>query len=427
MVFFHPPRAAEATVIPIGAARTTAPEPVQRNFGVDSEVGRLRHVLVHRPGTELTRLNPENRQELLFDEVMWVERAQEEHDALAAVLEARGVAVLYLEDLLCEVLENAEARHAVVGQTIDEARVGPTLAPALTSWLEVLPSRELVGCLIGGVTYGELPFHSHSLAAQMSPPDAFVLPPLPNQMFMRDSSTWIGGAPVTHRMSSRVRRREGIHLEAIYTYHPLFAGALPELWSESIPDGAELEGGDVLLLGKSSIAVGMGERTKPSAVELYARRLFEAEEIDRVIAVALPPGRATIHLDAVLTMVDLETFMIYPPVRELDVYVLRPSRHGVSVEPASDLFEVIAQALGKAPRIIEGASDPAIAQREQWDEGVNLLALAPGTVVAYERNTHANESLRRHGVEVLTFPGSEIARARGGPRCLTCPLARDPL
>lgn len=246
-------------------------------------------------------------------------------------------------------------------------------------------------------------------------------------MFTRDSSTWMRGGVLTHRMASPVRRREGMHLDAIYRYHPLFADAAQKIWRERAPAEAKLEGGDILLLGETTLVVGMGERTKPAAVELYAQRLFDAQMVDQVIAVVLPQARSSIHLDTVLTMVDVDAFMFYPPVHEaLDTYVLRPAGGKVAAEPVPDLFGAISRAIRRKVRLIHGAVDAGIARREQWDEGTNLLALAPGTVVAYERNIHANRSLREHGIEVLTVPVSEMARGRGGPHCLTCPVARDP-
>jgi arginine deiminase len=225
-------------------------------------------------------------------------------------------------------------------------------------------------------------------------------------------------------MASEVRRREAIHIEAIYRHHPMFT-RFTEIWSEA---SSQLEGGDMLVLAEGTLLIGVGARTSPVAVELYAQRLFEKGIADQLIAVALPAARASIHLDTVLTMVDVDAFMVYPPVRaSLDAYVLRPARRGVAMTPADDLFTAISHALGRKVRVIQSAGDPGTTKREQWDEGTNLLALAPGAVVAYERNTNANASLRAHGVDVVTIPGSEISRGRGGPRCLTCPLSRERL
>ena len=420
--------AEQAAVIPIdrrGAGRpfTGQAAPV----GVTSEVGVLRRVLVHRPGLELRRLNPENKEELLFDDVVWPERAQEEHDALTDVLRAAGTEVLYVSDLLVEVLNHGGVRAGLLDRVLSDAGLGPTLTPALGAWLSAMPAPELVGRLVGGITLDELPFTSQALLAQANGRDAFVLSPLTNQMFTRDGSTWVSDGVFVHPMARAVRRRETLLLETIYRHHPFFEASGRHIWSDAMPPADQLEGGDVLVIGESTLLVGIGERTSPAAVELYAHRLFEANLLDTVIAVVLPQGRSSIHLDTVLTMVDVDAFMIYPPVRELDAYVLRPSRSGVAAEPTADLFRTVSHAIGSRLRLIGGSRDRGTARREQWDEGMNLLALAPGRVVAYERNRHANADLADHGIEVITVPSAELARGRGGPRCLTCPIARDPV
>lgn len=391
-----------------------------------SEVGPLRRVIVHRPGLELTRLTPKNKSELLFDDVVWLDRATEEHDALSAALRSRGAEVLYLQELLAESLAFPEALELGVRATVIESALGPTLGPALADWLADLSPSELAQRLICGITFEELPFPNSSLTALAGEPAEFVLAPLPNHMFTRDPSAWSYQGVSLHRMARPARHREALHFELIYRFHPLFARTGHETWAA----GAELEGGDILVLGNSSLLIGIGERTQPAAVEEYAQRLFAAGAAERVIVAVVPSSRSTIHLDTVLTMVDGESFVGFPAVcRRLDSYVLTPSRDGLRARPAPDLMGAIADALAiPAVCLIGSDVDRATSEQEQWHEGTNVVALSPGVVIAYERNVHINDRLRSQGVEVITIPGSELARGRGGPRCLTCPIERsDPV
>src|SRR4051794_26872523 len=287
-------------------------ETAPRTF-VGSEVGVLRRVLLHRPDRELKRLTPRNKDELLFDDVLWVKRARQEHDAFADTLAERGVEVLYLQRLLAETLAIRAARDEVLNATVAAAALGPKLGPALRGWLDGRDSEELAEWLIGGMAQHELPFASGALAAQVPRADAFVLPPLPNHLFTRDTSAWIYGGVSVNAMAKPARRREAIHLAAIYRHHPLFAGA-HETWSDDFGGAAELEGGDVLVIGRGAVLVGMGERTRPGAVELLAERLFAAGAARTVIAVALPQRRSAMHLDTVMTQVDVDAFTVYPGV-----------------------------------------------------------------------------------------------------------------
>ena len=402
-------------------------------FEVASEIGHLRRVLLHRPDLELRRLTPSNVHELLFDELLWVEQAQAEHDQFAAVLRAEGVEVHLLGDLLAEVMALEPVRKELLDKVVTEDVFGRGLAPEVRAWFESLPAPELVRHLIGGITTGDLPMAPDGLLATSLAPTEFVLPPLASQMFMRDTSAWMYGGVSINPMWFPARHRETVHLETIYRHHPMFAGAEVPVWYGG--DGHDhwpacVEGGDVLVLGDGVLLVGMGERTTAQGVEALARNMFAAGVLHTVVAVALPKRRAFMHLDTVMTQVDTDAFVVYPGLRhQLRPYVVTPGagRH-LDVAAEDDLFATLARVLGvERIRTFETGGDSFVAEREQWDDGNNLLALSPGKVLAYERNTDTNQRLRDQGVEVLTVSGFELGRGRGGPRCLSCPLARDPL
>jgi arginine deiminase len=397
-------------------------------FGVDSEVGTLRSVILHRPGAELTRLTPRNNDALLFDGLPWVARAQEEHDAFAALLRSRGVEVLLLSDLLIEALASGAARIQGIAAAVDARRLGLPLAQELSAHLRGLPPPELAYLLMAGMTFTELPFTADagtSLVRRMHFHDDFVIEPLPNLMFTRDSSFWIGPRVAMTSLALPARIRETSLTDLIYAHHPRFLGVRRAYESHTAP----VEGGDVLLLAPGVVAVGVGERTTPAGAEALARSLFDDDLAHTVLAVPIAQERATMHLDTVCTMVDIDAAVMYPAITDsLSAFTLTRTPDGIRISDAAQFVKAAAVAMGiDRLRVIDTGLDPVTAEREQWDDGNNTLALAPGVVVAYERNTETNARLADAGIEVLPIAAAELGTGRGGPRCMSCPAARDPL
>jgi arginine deiminase len=396
-------------------------------LGSNSEVGTLRVVILHRPGAELQRLTPRNNDALLFDGLPWVAKAQQEHDAFADVLRSRAVEVLLLGDLLTEALASGAARMQGIAAAVDSRRLGLPLAQELSKYLRTLEAETLARVLMAGMTFNELPFHEGelSLVRRMHHGGDFVIDPLPNLLFTRDSSFWIGPRVAITSLALPARMRETSLTDLIYAHHPRFLGVRRAYESRSAP----VEGGDVLLLGPGVVAVGVGERTTPAGAEALARSLFDDDLAHTVLAVPIAQERAQMHLDTVCTMVDTDAVVMYPNIVDsLSAFTIRKKSDGVTIERAAPFVEAAADAMGiEKLRVIDTGLDPVTAEREQWDDGNNTLALAPGVVVAYERNAETNARLADSGIEVLPIAASELGTGRGGPRCMSCPAARDPL
>ncbi len=398
--------------------------------GVDSEVGRLRTVMLHRPGTELQRLTPRNNDRLLFDGVPWVSRAQDEHDAFAAALRERDVEVLYLSELLTETLVDAEAREVAIETALTDLDLGETLRLYLRDFLGDATPEELAVYLTAGIRNDEVR-GGFGLVTTLLGFDDFLVDPLPNLLFTRDSSVWVRDRVAITSLAMPARKRETQLTELIYRLHPRFADS-PRILGHHFE---HVEGGDVMLLSPGVIAVGVGERTTPAGAERFARQVFESGLAETVLAVPIAQERATMHLDTVCTMVDVDKVVMYPNVADtLTAYAVtrRPD-----ADPAHLELEVAAPApflvaAAKAMQLdtlhqIDTGLDPVTAEREQWDDGNNTLALAPRLAVAYERNDGTNSRLEAAGIEVIRIAGSELGSGRGGPRCMSCPIVRDPL
>jgi arginine deiminase len=422
---------------------------VAASYGVHSEVGRLRQVIVHRPELSLKRLTPANKDELLYDDVLWVSQAQREHDAFVALMRERGIEVFYHQELLAEALNTSEkARQHAVERTVNHLSVGPALVDTVRSELATWDGERLATHLIGGLkrseffnSCGSAGLEKHSLVAAEADPLAYILPPLPNSLYQRDPSAWLYGGVSLNPLYFHARRLETMNSGLIYRFHPMFADAVFQYWYPPLGDDgsfdeedfgrASLEGGDMMPIGSRTVLIGISERSTSRMIEHIALALFNARAADRVIAVTIPPSRTYMHLDTVFTLVDVDKATGFLPVLETAPAIsLWPGDKlgALDVRQELSFVSAVENALGiRELELIPTGGDDYQQAREQWDSGSNFVALEPGVVVGYRKNEFTNRKLRDHGVEVIEIDGFELGKGRGGAHCMTCPIGRDEL
>lgn len=399
---------------------------------VDSEIGVLKEVIVHRPGHEIEKLTPANHQELLFDDLVDPGLARAEHDEFVAVMGDQGIDVVPLRRLLTETLAVAEARHTVLERTLNERRLGPVLSPAMREWTRTLSDDRVASLCLEGLSVAEWKEVSpvRSLVTRTLQDEDFLIRPLPNHLFARDASAWIQSGVAVNSMSRLARQRESLHYSAIYRWHPRFAASHFEWWSTGTSGAVRsAEGGDALVLGNGVVALGVSERTTPQGVERLAVKLFRAGQARKVVAVCLPQQRTFMHLDTVFTQVDRGLFLLYPRLGPVRTMTITQGEEGdlVVEDSGRDLVDALSAALDEGVRVISPEGAAAAIDREQWNDGFNALAIAPGRVVVYDRSPLSNAALRAAGVDVIEVHGAELGRGRGGPRCMTCPVVRESL
>lgn len=403
----------------------------QHTLGANSEVGTLRTVLMHRPDLAHERLSPTNCHELLFDDVIWVRRAQEEFDQFTSILRERDIEVLLLHDLLAETLADVDGRDWLLGHRVRPEDVTTMFAEPIGAWLGEMDGDELATWLTGGITVHDLPSDLRGPIAGALPPTHFVLPPLPNQLYTRDTSAWIYGGVTLNPMYWPARQLETLNVEAIYRFHPRFRNQDFRVWFGGADHDwglARLEGGDIMPVGDGVVLIGLGERSTARAASLLAQELFAAGAARLVIGAQMPRERAAMHLDTVFTFCDRDIATLYEPVvDQIRPILFRPGGPtGVQAQVSERSFlDEVRDALGVDLRLVTTGGNEFEAERNQWDDGNNLVALEPGVVIAYERNEATNAKLEAAGIEVLTIPGEELGRGRGGGHCMTCPITRD--